>query len=49
MIKLIGKNSIYLVGKINDIRLHLASIENKSMTLAEYLKQETLNYRNSLN
>jgi hypothetical protein len=49
MIKLIGKNSIYLIGKISDIKLQLTSIDNKSMTLAEYIKQQTLQYRNSLN
>lgn len=49
MIKLIGKNSIYLIGKVKDVKLQLAYIENKSMTLAEYIKQQTFEYRNSLN
>jgi hypothetical protein len=49
MIKVIDKNSIYLIGKIEDIKRQLAAIENESMTLAEYIKQETINRKNSLN
>jgi hypothetical protein len=49
MIKVIDKNSIYLIGKIEDIKRQLATIENESMTLAEYIKQQTINIKNSLN
>jgi hypothetical protein len=49
MIKVIDKNSIYLIGKIEDIKRQLATIENESMTLAEYIKQQTINRKNSLN
>ena len=49
MIKVVDKNCIYLVGKIEDIKLQLASIEDKSMTLAEYIKEQSLRLRNSLN
>jgi hypothetical protein len=49
MIKLIGINSIYLIGKVRDIRFQLASIDDKSITLAEYIKQQTIIYQKSLN
>lgn len=49
MIKLIDKNSIYLIGKIKEVKLHLASIEDKSITLVEYISQQALLYRKSLN
>jgi hypothetical protein len=48
MIKVIDKNCIYLIGKIEDIKMQLASIENESMTLAEYIKQQNILLKNSL-
>lgn len=49
MIKIIDKNCIFLIGKIEDIKLQLASIDNKSMTLIEYIKLQSISYKNSLN
>lgn len=49
MIKVIDKNCIYLIGKIEDIKRQLASIENENMTLAEYIKKQTINFKKSLN
>lgn len=49
MIKVIDKNCICLIGKIQEIKLQLATIENKSMTLLEYIKLESINLKNSLN
>ena len=49
MIKVIDKNCIYLIGKIEDIKQQLASIENESMTLAEYIKQQNIYLKKSLN
>jgi hypothetical protein len=48
MIKVIDKNCIYLIGKIEDIKRQLASIENETMTLAEYIKQQDKLFKNSL-
>jgi hypothetical protein len=48
MIKVIDKNCIYLIGKIEDIKRQLASIENENMTLAEYIKQQDKLLKNSL-
>ena len=49
MIKVIDKNCIYLIGRIEDIKKQLASIEDENMTLAEYIKQQTVLFKNSLN
>lgn len=49
MIKVIDKNRIYLIGKIEDIKQQLASKDNESMTLAEYIKQQNKCLKNSLN
>lgn len=49
MIKVIDKNCLYLIGKIEDIKRQLASIENESITLAEYIKQQTIKIKESLN
>lgn len=49
MKKLIGKNSIFLIGIIAELRLQLALMGNKNLTLAEYIKQQAVEYRNSLN
>jgi|GEM_PF-6838699 len=49
MIKVIGSNSIHFVGKIKDIQCHLAAIENKNLTLAEYIKLQLFLYKQSLN
>lgn len=49
MIKLIGINRIYLIGKAKEIKLQLASIDDKSITLAEYIKQQTIMVQKSLN
>jgi len=49
MIKLINRNSIYLIGKIRDVKQQLASIDDTSITLAEYIKQQANLHKNSLN
>lgn len=49
MKKLIGKNSIFLIGRAAELRLQLFMIEDKNMTLADYIKAQATAYRNSLN
>ncbi len=49
MTKHIQENSFYLVGKMVDIRLYLASIADKNITVYDYIKQEAHAYRASLN
>jgi hypothetical protein len=49
MRKLIGKNSIFLVGRIEEIRLQLLLFKDSSMTLAEYIELQASAYKNSLN
>lgn len=45
----INSNSIYLVGKFKDVIAHLSAIEDKSLTVAEYIKRLQLLRRKSLN
>lgn len=49
MTKHIYENSFYLVGKIKDIKLYLASITDKNITVYDYIRQEARSYRASLN
>lgn len=49
MKKLISKNSIFLIGKSSELRIQLLKIEDKNMTLADYIKVQTTAYKNSLN
>jgi hypothetical protein len=49
MIKVIDKNCICLIGKADEIKLQLASVENMSMTLAEYIKLQSVALKSSLN
>lgn len=45
MIKLVNANGLHFVGKFNELMIQLAAINNKNMTLKEYI----LNYRSMLN
>jgi hypothetical protein len=49
MIKLVSNNSLCLIGKLKDVELQLASMLDKNMTLAEYIKQQVINHKNTLN
>jgi len=49
MIKIIHINSFYLVGKAADILYYLSSISDKNITVHDYIRQEAVNYRHSLN
>lgn len=49
MKKLISKNSIFLIGKIYELKLQLSGIDDKSITLADYIKLQAAEYKNSLN
>ncbi|MDF2840456.1 MAG: hypothetical protein K0Q99_1228 [Clostridia bacterium] len=49
MISLFSSNSICLIGKIRDVEKQLASIKNMNITLAEYIKQQCIIQKNSLN
>ena len=49
MVKLIGKNSFYFIGKLKDIMLQLALIEDKDITVVDYIKQQTQISKNKLN
>jgi hypothetical protein len=49
MIKVIDKNCICLIGKVDEIKLQLASVKNMNITLAEYLKMQSIAFKNSLN
>jgi hypothetical protein len=49
MVKIIDSNCIYFVGKVYEVMLQLAAINDKSITLAEYIKQQAYMYKNSLN
>lgn len=49
MIKHFSNNGICLIGKLKEVELQLAAMQNKNMTLAEYIKQQAVLYKNSLN
>lgn len=49
MIKVLGLNSIFFIGKVSEIKLQLAAIDNKNITLADYIKLQNKIYKNSLN
>ena len=49
MKKLVSANSIGYIGKISEIRFHLSLIANTNISLYDYIKQQSLLYKNSLN
>ncbi|MDF2520802.1 MAG: hypothetical protein K0R84_1430 [Clostridia bacterium] len=49
MIKIIGENSIYMIGKVYELKELLSSIEDKSISVAEYIQRQACLYAKSLN
>jgi len=45
MIKFVDANGLHFIGKFNELIIQLSSIENKQITLREYIRS----YRSKLN
>lgn len=49
MIRIIDGKSIYFIGKIREVKQQLACIKDKHMTVVDYIRLQSANYKNSLN